>query len=97
MASKVYRFFFVFMISHISLQRNIESSINHDPISAHIKKQIHKIMDEWFCSYIHNKAMIIVQIYTIAEFDELSKLLKEVIAEFCRCIQPFMMQMGKRL
>ena len=40
-----------FMISCNSLQRNIESSINYDAIPGHLKKQIHKIMDEWFCDW----------------------------------------------
>ena len=72
------------MISCNNLQRNIESNLDYDGIPAHLKKQIHKIMDEWFCSYAHSKAIIIEHIYTFAELDELSKLPKEVIAEFSR-------------
>ena len=72
------------MISCNNLQRNIESNLDYDAIPAHHKKQIHKIMDELFCSCSHSKAMIIEHLYTFAELDELSKLPKEVIAEFSR-------------
>ena len=64
------------MISRNGLQQNIESSIDYDAIPVHLKKQIHKIMDEWICSCSHNKAMI------IGKLDELSQLPKEVIAGF---------------
>ena len=42
----------------------------------------YKKIDEWFCSCAHNKAMIIGNIYTFSELDELSKSPKVVIAEF---------------
>ena len=70
MASNFYQFFLVFMIYRNSLQQNIESSINYDPIPAHLKKQIHKITYECFLSCTYNKAMIIVHIYTISDRDE---------------------------
>ena len=72
------------MISCNNLQRSIESNLDYDVIPAHLKKQIHKIMDEWFCSCAHSKVMIIEHIYTFTELDVLSKLLKEVIAESSR-------------
>ena len=72
------------MISCNNLQRSIESNLDYDVIPAHLKKQIHKIMDEWFCSCAHSKDMIIGHIYTFRELDELSKLSKEVIAESSR-------------
>ena len=67
---------YIFCFSCNSLQRNIELSRNDNAIPAHLKKQIHKIMDKWFCCFEHNKAMIVEQIYIISEFNELSKFLK---------------------
>ena len=78
---------FLYMISCSTLRRSIKSSLNSYAISAHFKKQIHKIIDEWLGSCVYNKAKIIVNIYIISEPEELSNLPKEVIAEFSRSIQ----------
>ena len=91
MASNFYHFSLVFIISCTILQRNIESNINSDAIPAHLKKQIHNIMDEQFCSCTHNKALSIGNIYIILVLDKLSKLPKEVISELSRCFQVLMM------
>ena len=85
------------MISQNSLQRNIESSLNYDAILDPLKKQINKKVGELFCSYVHNKAMIIEKVCIISEFDELSKLRKEVISELSRCIQSIVYKYSDRL
>ena len=63
MATNFYQFF-VCMISRNSLRRNIESNRKYNAIPAHIKKQIHKIMDEWFCGCPHSIAMVL-SIFTL--------------------------------
>ena len=71
------------MIYYNNKCRNIESNLKNTVVPTHLLKQAHEIMDEWLWSSAHSKAMIIWHFYTLAEFEELSKFPKGVIAEFC--------------